>query len=77
MNEQDRFEMALRFEEKMYGAVGTSDCHKVGISGGCGLECWVYLDGRCEVHDEMVSQIETEEEKQEYEELYGGEQDAG
>ena len=27
--------------------VGTSDCFNVGISGGCGSECFVYQEGRC------------------------------
>lgn len=70
MNEKDRFENAVKFEEAMYGAVGTSECHQIGISGGCGLECSVYLEGRCEEHEEMLPHIETEEDKQEYKELY-------
>jgi hypothetical protein len=28
--------------------VGTSECFNVGISGGCGLNCFVYLKGECE-----------------------------
>jgi len=28
--------------------VGTSECFNVGISGGCGPECFVYLKGECE-----------------------------
>jgi hypothetical protein len=59
------------FEEKLYGAVGTDDCHKVGIMGGCGLDCWVYLEGRCPVPAELADRIETEEEKEEHEEMYG------
>lgn len=59
------------FEEKLYGAVGTDDCHKVGIMGGCGLECCVYQEGRCPVPAELADEIETEEEKEEHEELYG------
>lgn len=28
--------------------VGTSDCFNVGISGGCGPDCFVYRNGDCE-----------------------------
>ena len=34
--------------------VGTSDCFNVGISGGCGPECFVYQDGRCKIADELI-----------------------
>lgn len=27
--------------------VGTSECFNVGISGGCGIDCYVFRDGRC------------------------------
>lgn len=27
--------------------VGTSECFNVGISGGCGLDCFVYQKGEC------------------------------
>lgn len=40
-------------EEALYGMVGTSDCHKVGIWGGCGVDCWVYQEGRCPEPDEI------------------------
>lgn len=59
------------FEEKIYGAIGTSDCHKVGIMGGCGLDCWVYQKGKCPVPDEMISRFETEEDRENHSELYG------
>lgn len=35
--------------------VGTSECFNVGISGGCGMECYIYLDGRCGEPQEMVT----------------------
>ena len=28
--------------------IGTSECFNVGISGGCGPDCFVYLKGGCE-----------------------------
>lgn len=51
--------------------VGLSGCFTVGISGGCGLECYVYQNGECENHAEMVDRLVTEDDKLEYEELYG------
>ena len=37
----------IRIEEALFGRVGTDDCHKVGIMGGCGSKCWVYKESRC------------------------------
>ena len=34
--------------------VGTSECFNVGISGGCGPDCFVYQKGECEVGGEMI-----------------------
>ena len=50
--------------------VGTSDCFNVGISGGCGTDCFVYLEGRCEVSSEMIPRLENEEEIKLHYELY-------
>jgi len=47
------FEISVRIEEGLFGSLSTSDCHKVGIWGGCGPQCWVYQEGRCEVADEI------------------------
>lgn len=38
--------------------VGTSDCFNVGISGGCGEDCFVYLERRCEVSYEMIPRLD-------------------
>lgn len=60
-----------RIEEALYGAVGTSDCHKVGIWGGCGLECWVYQDGRCTESEELLeNNCETDEDRENHRMLY-------
>ena len=61
-----------RVEESLYGAIGTSDCHKVGIMGGCGLDCWVYQEGRCGVPDEMIERFETDKDEENHKRLYGG-----
>ncbi len=49
--------------------VGTDECFNVGISGGCGLECFVYLKGECEVPEEMVEGLSDAELKR-HSELY-------
>ncbi|MGF2716633.1 hypothetical protein ACQUY5_31220 [Bacillus cereus] len=51
--------------------LSVTDCETVGLSGGCGVECHVYLDGKCEVADEMIPQLETKEDKELHVELYG------
>ena len=32
-------------------------CHDIGISGGCGCDCPVFLDGRCEEDHEMLQNL--------------------
>ena len=41
--------------------VGTSGCFNVGISGGCGPDCFVYLNGDCEEPQEMVERLNASE----------------
>lgn len=50
--------------------VGTSECFNVGISGGCGPDCFVYLKGTCDVPDEMLPALDTDGLKR-HAELYG------
>lgn len=52
--------------------VGTSECFNVGISGGCGPDCFVYLKGKCSEPQEMVERLDGEEEIQRHYDLYGG-----
>ena len=40
--------------------VGTSDCFNVGISGGCGPECFAYLEGKCEEPQEMIPRLDAD-----------------
>jgi hypothetical protein len=49
--------------------VGTSECFNVGISGGCGTECFVYLKGKCGEPQEMLPRL-TEEELEQHNLLY-------
>lgn len=49
--------------------VGTSECFNVGISGGCGPECYIYSEGSCEEPQEMIPRLNDEELK-EHMELY-------
>ena len=34
------------------------DCHRVGISGWCGLKCPVLIRGECDVQEEMLDDKE-------------------
>lgn len=54
--------------------VGTSDCFNVGISGGCGIDCFVYLEGRCDVSSEMIPRLENKEEIKLHYEIYPDDQ---
>lgn len=38
--------------------VGTSECFNVGIAGGCGPECFVYLKGECSEPQEMLPSLD-------------------
>jgi len=40
--------------------VGTSECFNVGISGGCGPDCYVYQEGRCDIPGEMIERLDAE-----------------
>lgn len=51
--------------------VGTSECFNVGISGGCGPECFVYLKGECDEPQEMVERLKGEAELKRHADLYG------
>lgn len=51
--------------------VGTSGCFNVGISGGCGPECFVYLKGECDEPQEMIPRLDGIEDRQRHAELYG------
>lgn len=41
--------------------VGTSECFNVGISGGCGPDCFVYQKGECGEPQEMIPALNKEE----------------
>lgn len=52
---------------------GLDGCFTVGISGGCGMECFVYQNGECKVADEFLCENfknMTKEEILEFIELY-------
>jgi len=38
--------------------VGTNACFNVGISGGCGIDCFEYRRGGCDEPQELVPRIE-------------------
>ena len=39
--------------------VGTSACFNIGISGGCGIDCFVYRRGECTEPGEMLEQLQS------------------
>jgi hypothetical protein len=41
---------------------GMGDCNVVGINGGCGHTCPVYLEGRCGEPDEMIPRLDGDQE---------------
>lgn len=43
---------AMAFGDGRY-PVGMSDCYVIGISGGCGLTCPVFMARKCEHQEEM------------------------
>jgi len=51
--------------------VGMSGCYVVGLNGGCGLDCPVYLEGECDEPGEMVNDSMSRDEKERHVELYG------
>lgn len=48
---------------------GTDECFNVHISGGCGIECFVYQKGECPAHEEATHNL-TPEQLEEHYELY-------
>jgi len=50
---------------------GMSGCFVVGINGGCGPTCPVYLAGQCDESDEMIPRLDDEDEIERHYELYG------
>lgn len=71
MNEEESHQYGNALASSGNYPVGLSGCFTVGISGGCGLECYVYQNGECQEHAEMIDNLETEDDIEEYEELYG------
>lgn len=49
---------------------GMADCNVVGINGGCGHTCPVYLEGRCGEPDEMIHRLDGDQEIALHHELY-------
>lgn len=69
MNESETIAHGNAMAESGNYPVGTSECWNVGISGGCGLECFVYLKGECNEPQEMLPL--TGEELKRHGSLYG------
>lgn len=69
MEDVDNMGNAMAFIDGNY-PVGMPGCYIVGINGGCGLDCPVYLQGDCEELGNMADGL-TGEELQRHIELYG------
>lgn len=53
-NEEERLAHGNALAASGNYPVGTSGCFNVGISGGCGKDCYVYQSGKCPEPDEIV-----------------------
>ena len=54
VNEKEALEYGNALAASGNYPVGTGECFNVGISGGCGLDCFVYLKGECDEPQEML-----------------------
>jgi len=52
-NEEESNRYANILAQDNYPA-GLDGCFTVGISGGCGLDCFVYKNGKCKEPDELI-----------------------
>lgn len=59
-NEEEALEHGNALAASGNYPVGTSECFNVGISGGCGPDCFVYRKGKCDVPDEMLDRLDAE-----------------
>jgi len=50
--------------------VGMSGCYVVGLNGGCGLDCPVYLEGDCGEPQEFEGHFDTEKQELLHKDLY-------
>lgn len=53
-----------------YPIADSNSCFSIGMSGRCGLQCKIYLEGKCEIPDEMGDRLETFEDIMLHTELY-------
>ena len=53
-NKQESEQYANALSDSGYYPKGLGGCFTVGISGGCGTECWVYQEGKCGIADEVL-----------------------
>lgn len=75
-NEEESTQYGNALASTGHYPVGLSGCFTVGISGNCGLDCYVYLDGNCDEPDGMINtHIENDEQLKQHIELYGDSND--
>jgi hypothetical protein len=71
-NQEESDKMANILATGNYPA-GLDGCFTVGISGGCGVNCFVYQDGECTEPEEFIEnkyKKMTDEEIKQFKELY-------
>ena len=44
-----------------YYPASMSDCDRIGMAGNCGPDCSVYLASKCNVPDEMIPRLDSDE----------------
>lgn len=71
VNEKESIDYGNALYSDGHYPAGLKGCFTVGISGGCGTSCYVYLEGKCECPEEMVERLSTEEETETHLKLYG------
>jgi len=61
---------AIRFYQHNHKDREMTDCEKIGMGGGCGFECSVFLDGECAIADEVADGADHKD-MELYLEIYG------
>ena len=48
----------IKMDDRLANGRGMTDCELVGITGGCGDDCPVFLAGKCESEDEILESLQ-------------------
>jgi hypothetical protein len=69
-NEEETNDYANALYSSGYYPAGLDGCFTVGISGGCGLDCWVYQEGKCKNAGEFEDELQDKDDIDLHNELY-------